>query len=66
MGGWTKYSLENNYSSDNIQGSLAGLKSVIKVYKNLSLKKDKEVENLIELDNNGELENWVKEIMGKK
>lgn len=66
MGGWTKYSLENNYSKDNVQGSLAGLKSVIKVYKNLSLKKDKEVEKLIELDNNGELENWVKEIMTKK
>ncbi len=66
MGGWAKYSLENNYSKDNTQGSLAGLKSVIKVYKNLSLKKDKEVEKLIELDTNGELENWVKEIMTKK
>ena len=48
MGGWTKYSLLNNYSTDQIQGNLAGLKSVIRVYKNLSLKKDKEVEKLIE------------------
>jgi hypothetical protein len=66
MGGWTKYSLQNNYSSDNIQGSLAGIKSAIKVYKNLSLKKDKEVEKLIELESKGELENWVKDKMKKK
>lgn len=66
MGGWTKYSLLNNYSTDQIQGNLAGLKSVIRVYKNLSLKKDKEVEKLIELDNKGELENWVNEKLIKK
>lgn len=55
MGGWAKYSLENNYSKDNTQGSLAGLKSVIKVYKNLSLKKDKEVRNSL---NWTTMENW--------
>lgn len=60
MGGWTKYSLQNNYSTDKIQGSLAGLKSAIKVYKNLSLKKDKEMEKLVKINDKGELENWVK------
>ena len=66
MGGWTRYSLQNNYSSDNVQGSLAGIKSAIKVYKNLSLKKDKEMEKLIELEGKGELEAWVKDKMSKK
>jgi len=66
MGGWTKFCLLNNYSTDNIQGSFAGVKSAIKVYKNLSLKKDKEMEKLIALDDKGELENWVKFKMEKK
>lgn len=66
MGGWTKFSLQNNYSNDNLQGSLAGVKCAIKVYKNLLLKKDKEMEKLIELDNKGELENWIKEKIRKK
>ncbi len=66
MGGWTRYCLQNNYSKDAIQGSLAGIRSVIKVYKNQSLKKDKEVEKLIELEGKGELENWVREKMEKR
>jgi hypothetical protein len=66
MGGWTRYCLQNNYSKDMVQGSLAGIRSSIKVYKNLSLKKDKEMEKLIELDNKGELENWVKSKVNKK
>lgn len=66
MGGWTKFCLQNNYSSDNVKGSLAGIKSAIKVYKNLSLKKDKEMERLIELNDKGELENWVKSKMATK
>lgn len=63
MGGWARYSLENDYSEDILQGNIAGLKSVIQVYQNLSLKKDKEVEKLIALDSKGELEKWVKEKM---
>ena len=66
MGGWTKFCLQNNYSTDNVKGSFAGIKSVIKVYKNLSLKKDKEVEKLIVMDDKGELENWVKSKMKEK
>ena len=66
MGGWTRYCLQNNYSTDMINGSLAGIKSAIKVYKNLSLKKDKEMDKLIELDDKGELENWVKSKLEKK
>ena len=66
MGGWTRHALQNNYSADNVQDSLAGIKSAIQVYKNFSLKKDKEMDKLIELDSRGELENWVKEKMTKK
>lgn len=66
MGGWTKYSLENNYSKDVVQGSIAGIKSVIRVYKSQSIKKDKEVEKYIALDEKAELESWVKSTLNKK
>jgi len=66
MGGWTRYCLQNNYSKDAVQGSLAGIRSAIKVYKNQSLKKDKELEKLIDLDKKGELESWVREKMQKQ
>ncbi len=62
MAGWTKYALENNYSKDTFNGTLAGVKSVLNFYKkNPSLKKDKEVQKLIDLETKGELEKWVKE-----
>lgn len=60
MGGWTRYSLQNNYSTDIVKGSLAGIRSSIKVYKAMSLKKDKELDKLIALDEKGDLENWVR------
>lgn len=59
MAGWTKYSLKNNYSKDAIQGNLAGIRSAIKVYNSGGLKKDKNLQKLIDLDKKGELENWV-------
>ncbi len=61
MGGWTKYVLENNYSKDVFQGNLAGLKSLIKVYKAGGLKKDKKVQSLIKMEDEGKLEDWLKE-----
>lgn len=67
MGGWTKYCLENNYSKDLIKGNTAGIKSAIKVYKkDVGIKKDKAMDKLIELDDNGELEKWVTEQLAKK
>ena len=59
MGGWTRHCVQNNYSTDDVNGSLAGIKAAIKVYKTLSLKKDKEMDKLVELNDKGELENWV-------
>lgn len=66
MGGWTRYALQNNYSKDSVQGSIAGIKSAIKVYKTGLLKKDKEMDKLIALDEKGELETWVNNAFAKK
>jgi hypothetical protein len=67
MGGWTRYALQNTYSKDKIQGTVAGVKSAIKVYKmGNGFKKDKEMEKLIKLDEAGGLESWVVEKLGQK
>jgi hypothetical protein len=65
MGGWVRYALQNNYSKDIVMGSLAGLKAVIKVYKTGQYKKDKEVQKLVEMEEKGELEDWVKKKLAK-
>lgn len=61
MGGWTKYVLENEYSKDEFQGNLAGIRSMIKLYKTGSLKKDKKMQELVDLDAEGKLEDWLKQ-----
>ena len=67
MGDWAKYILQNGYSKDKVQGNLAGIRSAIKVYKAGSgLKKDKEMEKLIKLDESGSLEGWVTQQLGPK
>jgi hypothetical protein len=66
MAGWTRYCLQNNYSKDITQGSLAGIKSAIKIYKAGGLKKDKEMQKLVDLDDKGELEKWVSDQLAKK
>ncbi len=67
MGGWAKYSLENNYSTDAVKCNMAGIRSAMNVYKKgVAIKKDKEMEKLIALDEKGELEKWVVEKLAKK
>ncbi len=66
MGGWGKYALQNNYSKDNIQGNLAGLRSCIKVYNANKLNKDKFMLKLIWLDEKGKLEQWIKDQLPTK
>lgn len=66
MAGWTRYALQNNYSREELPGSLAGIRSAIKVYKMGQLKKDKEMEKLAGLDEKGGLEEWVKGKLSKK
>lgn len=66
MGGWAKYALENSYSKDALQGNLAGIRSMIKVYKAGGLKKDKKVQELVDLDASGKLEDWLKKKLKMK
>ena len=67
MGGWTRYSLQNKYSRDAVQCNLAGLKSVITVYqKGDGIKKDKDVDKLVDLNSKNELEAWVSSQLQKK
>jgi len=67
LGGWAKYALENpEYKDDEVKCNLAGLRSVIKVYKKRNgMKKDRNVEKLIKLEKKGELEEWVKQQLKK-
>ncbi len=65
MAGWTKYSLENNYSNDVLQGNIAGIRSAINIYSKGGLKKDKKMDRLIKLDENDELDKWVSEQLSK-
>lgn len=58
LGGWTKYSLENNYSKDKSACKLAGVNQVIDLYtKNRKeLGKIKGIEKWIKLKEKGKLE----------
>lgn len=64
MGGFAKYCLEHpENAEDKLQTSMAGMLSVIKVYKlskGNGLKKDKNVDNLVKMWEKGDLEEWVK------
>lgn len=67
MGGYTKYALENNHSKDEVKGSIAGLRSAIKVYKKgVGIKKDEAMDKLVKLEAKGELEKWVTDQLAKK
>jgi len=67
MGGWTKYSLDNNYSDDLIQCNKAAIETVIAFYrKNRGfLKKDKEVEKYEKLMDKGKLEEEIEKRLKK-
>jgi len=66
MGGYARYCLQNNYSTDELKCNMAGMRAVINCY-NLGgdLKKDKALLKVIDLDKDGKLEEWVKEAMKK-
>lgn len=67
MGGYTKYVLENAYSKDIVQCNLAGMKSLVEYYKTGNgTKKDKEIDKLVIIAQNGNLEKWVKDQLGIK
>ena len=67
MAGYSRYCLENNYSKDQLQCNIAGLKSAINCC-NLGgdIKKDKTLVKLIDADKEGKLEDWARDAMGSK
>ncbi len=68
MGGWTKSVLESKtQQNDQVNGNVAGLKSVIKVYKmGNGIVKDKKVERLMGIEEKGGLTKYVEEQLKKK
>jgi len=66
MGGYTKLALENK-DITKLQGDLAGVKAMVYKYKSDAGRvKDKAMENLVKLDKEGKLEDWVKTDFEKK
>ena len=67
MAGYSRYCLENNYSSDQLKANTAGVKSAISCY-NLGgdVKKNKTLSAAIDADKEGKLEDWVREAMKKE
>lgn len=67
MASYTRWALENNYSKEDQKGYLAGIKSIINLY-NLGgdIKKDKDLQKVIEADKAGTLEAWLSENYDKK
>ena len=55
MSGWTKYSLENNYSKDDEKCTLKGVESTIAFYE----------KNKSELGKNADIEKLIKETFGQ-
>lgn len=67
MGGWTKFVLENpEYLKDKVRGNVAGLRSLLKVYSmGNGMKKDKDIDKLVKLSEDGDLKNWVESQLRK-
>ena len=60
MGGWTKYALQNPDSATKAACHLAGLRAIIRVYQqNKTVKEDETVAELVELDRDGKLNDWL-------
>jgi len=61
IAGWAKYALETKDYDNEVEGSIAGLKSVVAYYsKNRNaLGKIKFIEKFVKLDNKSKLEDYV-------
>jgi hypothetical protein len=67
MGGWTRYCLEHDHSTDKLQCNIAGLESAIRIYKKgINMNPDKQMDKLVALQEKGELEKWVKKQLKEK
>ena len=61
MGGWAKYAIETK-DKDKLKGNLAGVESVIELYKNNkdAIGKNKSIEKYIKLQEKNKLEKYLK------
>lgn len=66
VGGWTRLAIQNpTDGKDVVKGSLAGIESVLKVYKKgISVTDDKQLNKLIKIQAKGGLEKWVAKQVG--
>ena len=65
-GGYTRYAIQHPEDKGVVKANVAGLKSVIKIYKmGNGIKDDDKVNKLVKTDSRGELEKWVKEQLAK-
>lgn len=64
MAGYSRYVLENNYSKDELKANTAGMKAAINCASlGGDVKKDKNLNKIIEKDKEGKLEEWVQAAM---
>jgi len=60
MGGWTKYSLAHPDDQEVVNGYLAGIETILNVYqKGNGVNKDTKIEELIVIQKEGKLKDWV-------
>lgn len=65
MTGWAKYFLENNYSNNEIQNTIAAVKNVVAFYKKNGayLNKDKAIDAYVKMEKKGTLESYITSIL---
>ena len=64
VAGYTRYCLENNYSTDTLKCNVAGIRAAINCYKlGGDVKEDEALSKVIDADKEGKLEDWVKEAL---
>lgn len=65
MGGWARYALQNQGKATQAQCCIAGLRCLIKVYEEnkSSLERDPNVDELVNADKQGKLQEWVDDRM---
>ncbi len=62
VGGWVRYSLQNDGKANKMMCTYAGIKTVLKVYKaNQQKKHDANLDELLKLDEQSKLRMWVQE-----
>ncbi len=62
MAGWAKRDIQTTDYKNDLEGNLAGVRAIVKLYKNnkKSLGKDKAVEKYMKLDKKGKLKAFIK------